>query len=392
MNVPSDEESRQPSFLDTPSPTPATQQQAPQFPQFQQRPPQQPQPGAPSQRPISQMQIPLEHMIAEPETGNSLLRTAMMLGVMVLLAVLGWFAYQEAKAPNPDDPVPVLKADSAPFKQAPVDPGGEQIPNKDREVFNALASKKSAEEEDKEAISTRPQPEQPINREALDAIAAMEGEDGAPAKNPLEQPVVKKAAPKPEPKTEVKKEAKTSADTVEKTVKKEEEKPAPKTENKAVENKVQEKTEEKTANAPSTPPASTQQLRADEMAVAPAEQPTSNKTQQVANAQEVIRESEKASVKQQKAASAKLDTSSAGGRLVQISAVKNEAEAAREWGRLQKRFPQELGALKYRTQRVDLPGKGTFYRVQAGPVASHEAAKSLCTKLTAKKQGCIIVR
>lgn len=408
--MPEEKEFRQPSFLDTPSAPTGESGAAPSFPQFPPRPAMNnaapSAPATPAQMPPSQMQMPLEKpFLDEPEASSSILRTAIMLGLMVGLLALGWMAYKEASSPNPNEPVPVIKADSTPFKQAPADPGGEQIPNKDREVFNALGPVKKADAAATETSNAqpRPQPEQPINREALDAIATMENNNAPEAKNPLEQPVVKQAPEaKPvaekspekseKPAIETTPEVKKAAATTEKTAEK-----------KAVVEKVEkvEKTEA-SVEKPLPVPASVQQLRADEMtASAPAANASVTaaepvKTQQqVANVAEVVKEStaKPASMAKPKPATAKIDSSTAKGSImVQLGAVKSEGEASAEWKRLQKRFVSELGSLRYSTQRVDLGGKGVFYRIQAGPLSNHEAAKALCSKLTAKKQGCIIVR
>ncbi len=58
---------------------------------------------------------------------------------------------------------------------------------------------------------------------------------------------------------------------------------------------------------------------------------------------------------------------------------------------MQKKFPGDLGGLTANYERVDIPGKGVFFRVQAGPLRDRAAAQALCEKLSAQKQGCIVV-
>ena len=49
-----------------------------------------------------------------------------------------------------------------------------------------------------------------------------------------------------------------------------------------------------------------------------------------------------------------------------------------------------LGSLGLNVQAVKLD-RGTFYRIQAGPLADRAAASSLCGKLKGRNQDCLIV-
>ena len=75
-------------------------------------------------------------------------------------------------------------------------------------------------------------------------------------------------------------------------------------------------------------------------------------------------------------------TASGQGRFaVQLAAVPTSDQVAPEWQRLIKRYPQlqELGLQP--PQSVEVAGKGTFYRVIAGPLASQAEAEALCARL-----------
>ncbi len=78
---------------------------------------------------------------------------------------------------------------------------------------------------------------------------------------------------------------------------------------------------------------------------------------------------------------------------IQIAAMRSSEAAHGGWQRLQAQHKDLLGKLKLTVQRVDLgPEKGVFYRVQAGPLADRAAARDLCTKLSLRRVGCLIVR
>jgi hypothetical protein len=80
----------------------------------------------------------------------------------------------------------------------------------------------------------------------------------------------------------------------------------------------------------------------------------------------------------------------AGGYRVQLSAVRSADAVPAEWARLKHRFP-ELAPLKSYSNKAEVAGKGTFYRVEAGPL-DQANAKSICTHLRAEGLGCIVVK
>jgi hypothetical protein len=81
----------------------------------------------------------------------------------------------------------------------------------------------------------------------------------------------------------------------------------------------------------------------------------------------------------------------AGDYVIQLGALRAADQADKEWGRIQKANHDLLGALKPDIVRVELEGKGTYWRVRAGPL-SEQAARQLCTELASRNQGCIVAR
>src|SRR5262249_17473711 len=74
---------------------------------------------------------------------------------------------------------------------------------------------------------------------------------------------------------------------------------------------------------------------------------------------------------------------------VQIAATKDEPSARAEFARLQKAHPDLLGNLSATMVKADLGDKGTFYRIQAGPIADKAQADKLCGQLKPLGIGCI---
>lgn len=76
---------------------------------------------------------------------------------------------------------------------------------------------------------------------------------------------------------------------------------------------------------------------------------------------------------------------------VQLGAYRSERDAAEGWDHLVVRADGLLAGLTPRFVTVDLPGRGRFYRLRAGPVA-RGGAKALCRQLKARGLACFAVR
>ena len=78
----------------------------------------------------------------------------------------------------------------------------------------------------------------------------------------------------------------------------------------------------------------------------------------------------------------------AAGFAVQVASVTRADQVPGEWRRLVKRYP-DLGALELQpVQSVEVAGKGTFYRVIAGPLATKAKADALCARLKEAGAAC----
>lgn len=82
---------------------------------------------------------------------------------------------------------------------------------------------------------------------------------------------------------------------------------------------------------------------------------------------------------------------SSGKHFVQLSSIKDSSRAASEWKKMQQKYGVLVPA-NYRVQEAALK-KGTFYRIQAGPMSESDA-KRVCNALKAQNKpgGCIVVR
>jgi cell division septation protein DedD len=80
-----------------------------------------------------------------------------------------------------------------------------------------------------------------------------------------------------------------------------------------------------------------------------------------------------------------------GGFRIQLGSLKTAEDADRTAEKLKQTYADLLGGLTFSVVRADLGDRGTFFRIQAGPL-DRETATDLCAKLSARKQGCIVVR
>ena len=79
-----------------------------------------------------------------------------------------------------------------------------------------------------------------------------------------------------------------------------------------------------------------------------------------------------------------------GNGVVQLGALPDEDMVDREWDRLVKKHADLLGGLKKSVVEVDVPGKGTLYRLRVTGLKDSKAANELCTKLKARNQPCLV--
>ncbi len=84
-------------------------------------------------------------------------------------------------------------------------------------------------------------------------------------------------------------------------------------------------------------------------------------------------------------------TVSAGGVLLQLASVRSEAEAREEWRRLSSHYHELLGGFTPSVVKVDLPEKGVYFRLRVGPL-DEAHAHSVCEQLKSQNVGCQLAR
>lgn len=80
------------------------------------------------------------------------------------------------------------------------------------------------------------------------------------------------------------------------------------------------------------------------------------------------------------------------GYRLQLGSVRTPEGAKQEWDRLKRLNSDLLGALGFTAERAALGERGTFYRIQAGPIADSASAERICGELRHRNIGCILVK
>ena len=276
-----------------------------------------------------------------------------VVAAVVLLGVIVLGSYPDDEQTAATESVPIVRADAGDYKTTPENPGGMEIPYRDSTVFSGNTDGGT------ENILADETTEEPVPRSQLFAGLNTEGEQpgGAPVADAPDA-----AAP---PATGLGEVEATQAELA---------KAAP-------------------VEAP------TNDALVKEAIGVPAEEEQSEGTAQIAAATipdvvepepAVVPEAKEAAKTEPAAGSTAAAGVSPGGAYVQLASVKSEAGAAGEYKKLQAKY-SGLSGLKFRTQEANLGAKGTFYRIQAGPMSKDDAAR-ICNDIKKTTPGgCLVV-
>ena len=74
--------------------------------------------------------------------------------------------------------------------------------------------------------------------------------------------------------------------------------------------------------------------------------------------------------------------------MVHLASYRSAQEADGGWGRLLTKHGDLINGFDLAISRVEVPNKGTFFRVQAGALPDLAAAQALCDRFTARGVYC----
>ncbi len=303
---------------------------------------------------------------------------------MVGFGTVTWYAYNQGIIEGSEEAAPYLRPKGA-LKAPPSNPGGVDVPNRDKYVFNTLEQR----EDDQKVEHLLPPPEQPKE---------LPPEQTKPSSvTPLpkaEKPIVTE-----EPAAVVSNEARprTANEALKKAldlVQKDAPPPLP-------------APGSETGVAEQSPVTETAQVAQSQTSSGPIRLTPGKKSPTVTKAKPApppppalkaprVRlaapKAPKSTPKPTSSSKHSLTRTTSKGYYIQLSALRSPSAAKRAWNIAKKK---NLGVLRGRTlsvERANVPKKGVYYRVQSGPFADSGSAKRLCDALKRRKQGCFVVR
>ena len=242
---------------------------------------------------------------------------------IALAGVVGWFVLAPQYAETEKE-IPIIRRPQTAVKIKPENPGGMEIPNQDKDVYNIVEKK---EVDNTVVENLLPKPETPKLPDIVPEVADV----NVNASN-LDEIVDEVADAKEEtaPTKEIKTEEKTADNA-------------------------------NSANVPAKP--------ADLLAGADTQAPLANTA--------------KAAAPAKTEAPAAIRTAVAGGWQIQLIASKNKAAVEKTWTDLAAKYA-DLKSMAHEIQASDLGAQGMFYRLRAGSFASKAEAAQACSRLKAK--------
>lgn len=278
----------------------------------------------------------------------------LLLGMVAVLAAVLWYSYPREAEKQALRAVPIIRADAGPYRIVPDDPGGMDIPYRDSTVFDTLreAQQRTGGENNSNRIENLlPEAEKPMPREEMFA-----GLKADPPEIIQEQQVT----------AEPESQADAAVEPIEIT---ERQPMEPAAVAPAMAESEKEELEQKVAEVSSAP----------KPVAKPRYQPEAESAARTEPAAGIDRMTRDAPPEP-------------GSVYIQLGSLKSMEAAETAWKDLQRSFPSQLGELKLHVQQADLGGRGVFYRVQAGPLASGKA-QSVCETILAERPGgCLVVR
>ena len=266
--------------------------------------------------------------------GNVGPKAAFLVVLIALSFMVGvvWKLYTGGGSNVAGQDVPIVRADDNPFKVIPEDRGGMDVPHRDSTIFSSLNN-----DQDKriENLLADDDDESPMPRSQL--FAGL-NTDQAP-----ELDEVAEDAP-------VDKPLRSKIDAEEAVV---------------------EKIEEVAKVVEVAPPKVEVKVKAPEKVepkIEPKVKPVSKPVQLVAPS----------------------TVSSSGDYYVQLGSVKTAEGAEGEWKKIVAKYPSILSGYSHRVETANLGEKGTFYRIQAGPVSKSKAVSACEAIKKINPNGCLL--
>jgi hypothetical protein len=331
-----------------------------------------------------------------------MLPAVVVVSALTGFSVLAWYAYTTSTQSAQEEDLLIVEAEKTPLKEKPLDPGGMKFPNQDKTIFETFAN---GSQQTPKVERVLPTPEEPlpknidtsetqtwINERLHKNIDSVRADAALPDDSGTREQVIGYEGDGAVAKLS------SSASMEDEALSVSEQQVAEKLK-KAAEDAMKSKDIVSFKQvAESAGVAVAKPVHVEEPAPvekpAPAEEPAP--VQKPATVAEKVDLEVDADVKPgapvelltpvQKTAPAPTAT---GAFRVQLGAFQSEKEARGELLRIRKKFAV-VAPYSEQIVRADLGAKGVFYRLRLTGMASAAAAKSLCAKLSAQGQPCLV--
>ena len=267
--------------------------------------------------------------------------------------------------------VPVVRADSTPYKVDPEDPGGMEMPNKDSTIFSSLNSDPDRER-GVENLLAETTVEEPVSRTELFAGLNTEPSPDLHAEahdTPLDKPL-----------SEDQERIMADAEVAKKIV------------SNLVDNGADALVDDKEKE-------DAVEVMAEKIVEEPAE-----KLEMITEPKEVLVEPKPVVKKEEpkkveapkpepkkEASKVTEKTLAKGGSYIQLASITDRSATGAEWAKLKAKYGSILSGYKYRVETADLGAKGVYHRIQAGPVSKAQAQET-CAAIKKKTPGGCLVK
>lgn len=252
---------------------------------------------------------------------------------IALAAVVGWFVLSPRYSENADVELPVIRRPQTAVKVQPVEPGGMEILNQDKSVYDIIEKKDTTAPVVENLLPPPEEPQLPVINHPVETV---------PAPLPVAE-VEQKAA-------EIIKIAEAPKIT-----------PPP-------------------APLPEPEPQPLSEVAKPEPIKVKIAPPVAEKVAAPATAPEIALPS---------APAVKASTAASGSWQVQLISSPNKNAMESSWKNLSSKY-NVLQGLPHEVETADLGAKGTYYRLKAGAFATRDGADKLCNDIKALGGSCIV--
>jgi len=287
-----------------------------------------------------------------------------LLPMLIVVVALGSFAgivgYYYFAGGGSDGVAPLIKADQQPFKIKPENPGGIEVPDQDKEIYNRVGRAERSSVPPPTAERLLPPPETPLPRPAPLPPAAPPPGTGATNPN-LGGPVLGAAPQARSPTLSAVPPRPPGAPPP----------PAP--------------------NVPPAPDVAPPANVASQVTLPPTIQTPASPSAQAGPARATPAPPPPAAAT---ASGAPVAPRPGGGPVVRvaIASVRNEPDARKEWERQKRLYPDALAGIVPDLSPVDLGEKGIYWRIYVGPAEPGSEAQARCAALKQKRVDCFVAR